>query len=365
MLPGGTGTFASPSDSDLTDGQMYPSYSRGSLTPLTALLQSGHHLLGNHPYERFHVDVARTYRRRRPRFIGWLLQIAGERRRRLEGGDLGGGPFLVPIAERCVAAQIAVLIVEARVIEAESLLQIEQLARLPLVQVRDPAELLREDQDAAVSVEDFGLPVCLFQVLAERHRAVVGEDDRVRRLQERDHCLGERLGSGSFIGGEWYFAHEDFDFRQHTLRDRLASHSERRRVRRVAVNHRLHIGTVLHDRQVQQNFAGPLPLSGQLIAVEVDHTDVIGSHEPLADVCRGTEDFVLTDAIGDVPVVGSCEAFVVDPATDFADLFFDAGVVEEWVVGHWRVLVWCEDVSGMWVVCSGSFRLRSAVGRGD
>ena len=100
------------------------------------------------------------------------------------------------------------------------------------------------------------------------------------------------------------------------------------------MNHSLHIGTMLHDRQVQQDFAGPLPLAGQLVPVEVDHTDVIRSHEPLADVCRRADDFVLADAIRDVPVIRSCEALVVDTSADLADLFFDAGVVEQWMVGH-------------------------------
>lgn len=100
------------------------------------------------------------------------------------------------------------------------------------------------------------------------------------------------------------------------------------------MDHSLHVRTVLHDGQVQQNLAGPLAFSGELVAIQVDHADVIGRHEPLADVRRGAENFVLADAVRDVPVVGSGEALIVDPATDLADLFLDAGVVEERVVGH-------------------------------
>jgi hypothetical protein len=40
--------------------------------------------------------------------------------------------------------------------------------------------LLSEQQDAAVCVEDFGLPVRLFDRLAEADRAVILQDDRVR-----------------------------------------------------------------------------------------------------------------------------------------------------------------------------------------
>ena len=43
---------------------------------------------------------------------------------------------------------------------------------------------------------------------------------------------------------------------------------------RVAVDDRIDVGAVLHDRQVQQNFTRPLPLAGNLVALHVDDAEV-------------------------------------------------------------------------------------------
>ena len=94
--------------------------------------------------------------------------------------------FLVAIAEGAVAAQVAIFDVEPRIIEAQLLLQIEQFDRFSFVQIGDSTKLLRQQQDSAISVEDFRLPIGVFQRLAEGDGPVVGQDDRVRSvLQER------------------------------------------------------------------------------------------------------------------------------------------------------------------------------------
>ena len=82
---------------------------------------------------------------------------------------------------------------EPRIVEAEPLLQIEQLVRLLLREVVDAAKLPREHQNAAVGVEDFRLPKGLFERLAETHRAVVLQDDAARPFEERKHRVGELL----------------------------------------------------------------------------------------------------------------------------------------------------------------------------
>ena len=52
--------------------------------------------------------------------------------------------FLVSFSERTVAAQVAVVIVEARIVEAKPLLQVQQFAGLLFAEVVDVADLLRE-----------------------------------------------------------------------------------------------------------------------------------------------------------------------------------------------------------------------------
>ena len=226
---------------------------------------------------------------------------------------------------------------EARIVEAELLLQIEQFDRLTFIEIRHPAELLRQQQNSAVGVEDLGLPICLFNGLADRHRAVVGEDDRVDSIgQEWNHRVSEGVATGSLIRRDRHFTHEDFNLGEDALRDRFASHRERRGMRRMAVNDRLHVRPMFHDGQVQQDLAGPLPLAGDLRPFHIDRTDVVGRHETLADHRGRTKHFVLAHANRDVPIVRRREALVVDATSDLADVFFELPIVDPGVplAGH-------------------------------
>ena len=92
------------------------------------------------------------------------------------------------------------------------------------------------------------------------------------------------------------------------------------------------IWPVLHDRQVQQDLAGPLLRSSKLVPIEVDHANVVRSHKAFTDHCWAAKDFVLANTIGDVPIVGGCKAFSVDASSDFDDLVLDFRVVEEWMI---------------------------------
>jgi hypothetical protein len=90
------------------------------------------------------------------------------------------------------------------------------------------------------------------------------------------------------------------------------------------------------DGQVQQDFAGSLPLTGDLDAFHVDCADVVRSHEAFTDHRGRTEDFVLADADRDVAVVGGGESLVVDATSDLADFFFELSVVDPTIplTGH-------------------------------
>ena len=75
-------------------------------------------------------------------------------------------------------------------------------------------------------------------------------------------------------------------------------------------------------RRDGQPFDGARPA---LVTVEIDHADVFRLHEAFANHRRAAEDFVLADAIGDVPIVRGGKAFVVNTATDL-DYGRDRGV---------------------------------------
>ena len=95
----------------------------------------------------------------------------------------------------------------------------------------------------------------------------------------------------------------------------------------MTVHDRLHVGTLFHDRKMQQDFAGPLPLARDLVSVQVDRTQVFRIHKTFADHRRRTENFVLPDANRNISVIGRGKAFVVDPPSDLADLFFQFAIV--------------------------------------
>ena len=225
---------------------------------------------------------------------------------------------------------------ETRIVEAPFLFQVEQFAALLFVQILRLSDLLGQQQNAAVSVKNLSLPVGVFQALAERHRAVILQNDRVRGLQERSDRLSKSLVAWSFVRSDWNFAHEDFNFRQDALRNRLTSNRESRGMRRMTMHNRLNIRTILHDLQMQQHFAGPFANAGDLLAFHVDGTDIFRLHEAFADHCRSTQHFVFANSNADVPIIRSRKAFVVNTTPDLADLFFEGSVVNSAVpfVGH-------------------------------
>ena len=91
---------------------------------------------------------------------------------------------MIAFAKRTVAAEIAVFVVESRIVEAQFLLEVQQFARLLFVEILHVTELLREQQDPAVRIENLGLPIGFGEIFAKAHRAVVLQDNRVGRFQK-------------------------------------------------------------------------------------------------------------------------------------------------------------------------------------
>ena len=245
----------------------------------------------------------------------------------------------VPVAEQAVAAEVAVFepLFEPDVADAEVRLDLDQLGGLGIVVVVHPADLFREDQDAAVGVDDLGLEVGVHQVGAAGDRPVVGQEDDVGVLDVGDHRVGERLGPGGLVGGDGDLAEEDLELGHRALGDRLVGDGEGRGVGRVAVDARLDVGPGLHDRQVQEDLARPLPLARDLLAVHVDDAEVVRLHVPLRDPGRRAEDPVLAQAVRDVAVVRRGEPLGVDPPADLAHLLAELPLAHQ-AVGHVRVL---------------------------
>ena len=81
------------------------------------------------------------------------------------------------------------------------------------------------------------------------------------------------------------------------------------------------VSSLLHDRQVEQHLAGPLAVTGDLVAFHVDDAQVRRLHKALGDHRRCAENLIGSEAVRDVTVVASGEAFVVDATANVADFF--------------------------------------------
>ena len=151
-----------------------------------------------------------------------------------------GARLAIALAKQAVAAEVAILqpALQPRVGNAQLRLELDQLGRLLVGVVVHPADLLGEDQDAAIGVDDLGLEVSVFQVGAVGDGSVVGQQDRVRVLDEGEHRVGKRLRAGRLIRRDRDLAQEDLDLGQDALRHRLAGDGERRGMGRMAVHDR-------------------------------------------------------------------------------------------------------------------------------
>ena len=144
--------------------------------------------------------------------------------------DTGLGPTF---AEDVVRADVAVFVFlgVARVAEAPLLFELEKLSFLVFREVVDASQVSRQHQDPTVSIQDLCPPIRSLDVLAKANRSVIGQDNHVRLADEWQDRVGKSLTARRFVLGDRHVSQEHFDFRQHALRNRLTSHSERGRVR--------------------------------------------------------------------------------------------------------------------------------------
>ena len=108
------------------------------------------------------------------------------------------------LAEYIVGTDVAILVLVgiAWVCPTPFLLQIEQLAFLVLVEVTDVSKLTREHQNTAVSIENLGPPIGLFDIDTETDRPVVGQDDDVGLIDKRQDRVGEGLSTRGLVSGD-------------------------------------------------------------------------------------------------------------------------------------------------------------------
>ena len=190
-------------------------------------------------------------------------------------------------------------------------------------------------QDLAIHVHRFEVEVSKFQGFVAGDRAVVGQQDRVGLVpQVRQDRLREVLAAGRVVHGDGRSADPYLHLRQHAHRRLDAGHREGRRVGRMGVDHRVDLGQLMEDLQVQQDLAGAGLVAADLLARVVHHRDVRGLQEPLEHPGRRTQVPALAQAETDVAVVGGREPVFVYPVPDVADLLLDFPFF-----GHCHVLI--------------------------
>ena len=237
------------------------------------------------------------------------------------------------------------LVVETRIVEAELLFQVEQFPRFFCsLQIRHhAAKLLRQNQNAAIGVEDLRLPVRFVQIVLPKLTVPwFFRIMRVGRFQKRSHRFGkppdhrefhtERVGTSPM---------KTSTLGKNALRNRFTSRprmpsreadgSERRLSRPVGPS---------HDRPDAAGlrwFASSL--AGDLVAVHIDRMQMsFGLHKAL---CRSSSASKATSfspmRYEMFAIVGRRKAFRVHTAADLDDPVFDVfgfGRVEQGMVVH-------------------------------
>src|SRR5579884_407789 len=274
-------------------------------------VQCSHNLVRDGPYQLFHIYP--TGRPTVARGRGCAGFAAEGVRLRHE--------ISVGFVKAAVATDGIALVVETNVVVAQPLFQLQQLARLLLVEVIDASQLFSENENTTISVDNLRVPVGFLQVRPKRERAVIGQDDRVAILGEGHDGIGELLAAGRLVDGERHFTEENFHFGQNALGDRLMCDGKRGSVRWMTVNAGLHVGPLFVNRQVQQHFTRTLADAGQLLAFDVHLADVFRLEKALGHHRRRAKKFAFVQTHGDVAVIGRCEAFRIDTPANLTDLF--------------------------------------------
>src|SRR4051794_23871919 len=88
----------------------------------------------------------------------------------------------------------------------------------------------------------------------------------------------------------------------------------------MGVDDSLYVGTHAIDRRMHHDLARTVPLTFDLLAVQIANDQVFGLHHALADPCRSSENAVGGQPETDVAVVCGDPALLVSQTADFYDL---------------------------------------------
>ena len=193
-------------------------------------------------------------------------------------------------------------------------------------------ELHSHGNGLAEGIRVFHLPVGVFDVFAPADDSMIlHENGLVFFGQSADFARVFR-SAGGLVAGKADFTEEYLGLGDEAGRWSDAGYGEGGSVYRVRVDAGLGLGLVLHDAKMSIDLGSTGTRTGYLIAVEIDHADVVGSHEALGDERRGAEHEVVANANGNIAAVAVDVALVPNALTDVADALLellDFGGVEE------------------------------------
>lgn len=156
---------------------------------------------------------------------------------------------------------------------------------------------------------------------------MVAEDDGIGAAEVGPNGGGEVPGTRSFVWSGGDEAEEDFDFGKDSGGDGFACDGEGCSMRWVAMDDGAGAGFVAIDFEVEANLTGAWSRTGELVGVEIDRTEIGGSHVALANERGSAEDDIVGKAAGDIAVVSGGHGAGIDAASDVADLSAEGGFV--------------------------------------
>ena len=221
-------------------------------------------------------------------------------------------------------AEFALLeLVETVIWHTEFLTERDELLQLIGTILLGAADLHSHGNSLAKGIGVFHLPVGVFYVLAPADDAVVLHENGLVLFRELTDFLGIFRRAGRLVAGKTNLTKENLGLGDQARRWGDSGHGEGSGVNRMGVHARLSLGLVLHNTKVRIDLGGARTGAGDLVAVEIDHADVVGRHEALRDEGRRAEHEIVADADRDIATVTIDIAFIPDALADVADTLFE------------------------------------------
>jgi hypothetical protein len=172
------------------------------------------------------------------------------------------------------------------------------------------------------------------EVVAVADGAVVGHEDGVVEGEEWSEAFGYLAGSGGGVFGEGHYADGHDGFLTEHLFEAAAGAGEGGGDGWVRVDDGSDVVAMVVDGEMHAEFAGDLPRSFELFAVEIDDDHVGGCEEELAEAGGGDEEALQIEPDGEVAGGAGHESQAIEEFAEVDDVSAQLGLGPVFVVCH-------------------------------